>query len=508
MSKLLKRVRNSDTFLLPSIQMFCQKLLSIIIIFIILSSLAYGFDTAPHFDLTRSVLHEHGFDESAIKITQVENWLTDYYSNTPTTSKDNRAKLEKLHFDNLFTTKEVENNWGWLINNLKIATRKAAKDDDPLAMLTIIGVGLHAAQDFYSHSNWVETHPRLTDGSFQTRTILSTGAPIENLFTGKYPADRKIGFDGKNLPVDLKIHGDYRQGVNKDSPVREHWAEAYVFAYCASFELVEQFEKWADEIQPGFWKKVRQFQINAEESKALDYDLRAVRNISMWAKGQGVDGHWKGDKSGLARFFDIFTPKWMSAKTSLFVKQISEGDLPKQLSQNLYTSDPAPKMPLIKPFSLKKRAILLYTTLIKETDDVGFLEPKIDPRGKADFYPIITIDGQIYQDRILQDFAEFKNPWLEIHIVDDSISEVPIKIAVKDEDDTDADGFYQDDVCDINPKAGKTDLDLIFRLKDGSLFGDINGIFSNELETFTTAGAKPDKNRALLKAYLTQFTLR
>src|SRR5690606_20292575 len=109
----------------------CRKLFSAILISIILGNFVFAFDTAPHFDLTHSVLYEHGFNESAIKITQVENWLTDYYSSTPTTSKNNRAALEKLHFDNLFTAEEVNNYWGWLINNLKTAAQKAARNDNP-----------------------------------------------------------------------------------------------------------------------------------------------------------------------------------------------------------------------------------------------------------------------------------------------------------------------------------------------------------------------------------------
>lgn len=497
-----------DSFLLLSLQMFCQKLSSAIIISIFFSNFGLAFDTAPHFDLTRSVMHERGFTDTPIKIAQVENWLTDYYSSTPTTSKENRADLEKLHFDNLFTTAEINNNWGWLINNLKIATQKAAKEDKPLDMLAIIGIGLHATQDFYTHSNWVETHPRFPDGAFQMATFLSSPIPTQNLFTGKYPADRKIGFDGKEVPANASIHGDYLTGINHDSPVRPGWAEGYIFAYAASHELIELMQKWAEETRPGFWKKVQQYQINEDDKKKLDYDLRALKNMSMWIKAKGADGHWKGDKSGLARFFDTFAPKWIASKTSVFVKQMSEGDLPKQLSQNLYSSAVSPSLPVIPHFSLKKRAIVLQTTLIKETDDVALIEPKIDPRGKADFYPVITIDGQVYSDRVLQDFAEFKNPWIEIHFVDESITEVPINISIFDEDDTDADGFYKDDVCDINPQKGKNDIDFKFRLKDGSVFGEINGIFQNESQPFSTSGAKPDKNRAILKGYVTQFSLR
>lgn len=494
--------------MLISLQMIHRKLFSAILISIILGNFVFAFDTAPHFDLTYSVLHEHGFNETAVKITQVENWLTDYYSTTPTTSKNNRAALEKLHFDNLFTAKEVNNYWGWLMNNLKTAAQNAARNDNPLEMLTIIGIGLHSVQDFYSHSNWVETHPRSSDGAFQTATFLSSAKPASGLFTGKYPADRQTGFDGKAVPAQTRIHGDYIDGVNKDSPIRPNWAEAYVFAYCASHELISELGKLAEETRPGFWQKVQKFQINAEESKKLEYDLRAVRNISMWVKGKGADGHWKGDKSGLARFFDTFTPKWIASKTSIFVNQMAQSELPEQISKNLYTANTSPLLPTIKRFSLSKKGIIFRITLIKETDDIDFRELKIDPRGKADFYPLITIGGQIYTDRVLQDFAEFENPWIVIHFVDADVGEIPLNLTVMDEDDSDAAGFYKDDICDINPKPGKSDLDFKFRLKDNSLFGDINGIYSSESQTFTTSGAKPDKNRAVLKGYITQFSMR
>lgn len=488
--------------------MFSQKFLSVLIITIISCNFVVAFDTAPHFDLTRSVLNERGFNDTSIKIAQVENWLTDYYSNTPTTSKENRAMLEKLHFDNLFTTSEIQNNWGWLIDNLKAATQKAAKEENTLEMMAIIGIGLHAAQDFYTHSNWVEFYPRFPDGAFQTATFLSSPTLPKNLFTGKYPAERKIGFDGKEVPFDAKLHGDYQNGINQDSPVRPNWAESYVFSYVASLELLKLFEKWTEEANPNFWKKVQQIKLNADETKKLDYDLRAVRNISMWVKGKGADGHWKGDKSGVARFFDTFTPKWVASSTSIFVKQISEGDLPKRISQNLYSDRTAPKLPSLKKRSFPKKVLILKTTSIEETDDVGTFEPKIDPRGKADFYLVANIDGQIYTDRVLQDSSEFQNPWTIIHFFDSSKTEIPINLAVFDEDDTDANGLYKDDVCDINPNKDKTDLDLIFRANDGSIYGNIIGNYQNAANLFKVSGAKPDKNRAILKGFISQFNLR
>ena len=108
----------------------------------------------------------------------------------------------------------------------------------------------------------------------------------------------------------------------------------------------------------------------------------------------------------------------------------------------------------------------------------------------------------------MQDFAEFEDPWFVIHFVDETVAEVTINIIIRDEDDTKADGFYKDDICDINPKTGKSDLDFRFKLKDGSLSGDLNGLFPTQTNSFVVSGTKPDKNRAIFKAYLQQFPLR
>ena len=45
---------------------------------------AQAFDTGPHQDLTREVLSEIGFNQDANETVQLENWLTDYYSASPT----------------------------------------------------------------------------------------------------------------------------------------------------------------------------------------------------------------------------------------------------------------------------------------------------------------------------------------------------------------------------------------------------------------------------------------
>ncbi|MDM7924050.1 MAG: hypothetical protein QUS14_17300 [Pyrinomonadaceae bacterium] len=154
-----------------------------------------GFGTGSHFDVARTVLKEHGFSEDAIKMIQVSNWLTDYYATSPTRSDEHRADLEKLHFDNLYSEEQVLDYWSLLLRNLRNSTESAAKKDDVFRMLLVIGIGLHAVQDFYAHSNWAELHPRGKDGYYRSDTIIkalaTTPVPsLKGLKTGKYPDDR------------------------------------------------------------------------------------------------------------------------------------------------------------------------------------------------------------------------------------------------------------------------------------------------------------------------------
>ncbi len=484
-----------------------RRIFSLLLMIVLASNFVFAFDTSSHYDLTRAVLFEHSFGDDPIKIAQVENWLTDYYSSSPTISKSKRAQLEKLHFDNLYTTAEVKNYWAQFINNVKNAAQKAARDEDGLALLTTLGMSLHAVQDFYTHSNWVETHPRAAGGAYRTETFLSSPLPTD-LFTGKYPADRLLGPSGASLPANAEIHGDYQTGLNHDSPVRPRWDEAYVFAYAASHELVEMVEKWSEETRPGFWQRVRQFAVSTEDQKKLEFDLMAAQNLSMWIKVKGADGHWKGDKSGLASFFDAFTSKWVAAASSVFVQKIKNGEIPQQLSENLYTNKIAPLLPSTNRFSLRRRAVLVRTTLIKETNDVGKFERKIDLSGSADFYALFTIGNQIYRERVIQKSKEAIDPWFEIHFVDQTAATVPINVSVWDEDDWNPEGISRDDEIDINPLAGKKDVDFLLSLNDNRLAGDITGIHDTRATAFMSTGAKPDRNRAAFECYVWQTLVK
>lgn len=66
-----------------------------------MSATANAFDTSHHSDLTREALIDLGFSNTAVEVSQVENWLVDYYSNREAGVEDSiNAECDKLHADN------------------------------------------------------------------------------------------------------------------------------------------------------------------------------------------------------------------------------------------------------------------------------------------------------------------------------------------------------------------------------------------------------------------------
>ena len=255
---------------------------------------AVAFDTGHHCDLTCTVLREHGFGDEAIAVAVMGNWMTDYFAVSPTSTGSIQAELRKLHFDNLYGTAQVERYWRWLTANARAAIRVAAKDDDVMAALTVTGVLLHAGQDFYSHSNWVELHPRSPGEPYRTDTWLGAGPPTgRQCITGTYPPYPSPP------PSPILAHGDSMRGLNKDSHVRPGWDEAYVFAYVATHELLGPLEQWAESERPGFWLKVRHYNLTETQRRQIRSDLEAVASLSMWTQGPGVDGRVEGARQWL-----------------------------------------------------------------------------------------------------------------------------------------------------------------------------------------------------------------
>ncbi len=113
----------------------------------------------------------------------------------------NYWQLASLHFDDLNSAREIEESWQRYLSGTLVALEWAAKRKmpdgsigDTQAAYNILGVGLHANQDFYSHSTWINDASRRKSTYLDVPTnvrknILATGAyeqkfsPVQH---GKY----------------------------------------------------------------------------------------------------------------------------------------------------------------------------------------------------------------------------------------------------------------------------------------------------------------------------------
>lgn len=486
---------------------YLRRLLATLSIASICTGVALGFDTGSHFDLTRSVLSERRFGNDAIRVVQLENWLTDYYAVSPTIARSRRRDFRKLHFDNLFSTAQTARYWSWFLNNIKTEIGGAAAAGDRLTAMAIIGIGLHGVQDFYTHSNWVETHPLLADGAYATETFVAAMAAgrlhdMAQIVTGRYPDRRASGQGDSPMPDHPLIHGIYEEGVNKDSHIRAGWDAAYIFAYVASHELVAAMEKWADEVRPGFWQSLGTYRADERNRKKLEFELTAARKLSMWFNFKGLDGRWKGDKSGSRMLFSLFVVKWLSKRSSIFLKKMKKGDFRQALTANLYNQDPAPPLPEMPPFVFRRRAIHVRSTLVREVLSAGPGD-KRPAHHRRDFFSQISIGGQEFTGRTLREHKHLTNPWFEIGFVDEDVT--AINIAVWDQNDLLS---PKDRQMDINPEKQKATLDLMYSTVSGEVSGDLAGKFDSAANLFTSAGGPSDKDTALIMGYITHFALR
>ncbi|MFN8253360.1 MAG: hypothetical protein U0V75_15940 [Ferruginibacter sp.] len=153
-----------------------KKLILLAAIFI--SCKTFAFDTWWHAECTRKAMVANGFSGDARLATQVSNYIADFMAGTFDKANEELEKrgLEQLrltggdasysyiHFDGVLSEAEMEQNWNLLFINTVNTLKKysapgAVKPGFRLIVLfNIIGTSIHAVQDFYSHSNWVNLH--------------------------------------------------------------------------------------------------------------------------------------------------------------------------------------------------------------------------------------------------------------------------------------------------------------------------------------------------------------
>ncbi len=147
---------------------------------------AHAFDTGPHSDITRDALTAEGFGATARDVVVVNNWFVDLYSNSSKVPQSGHADTAvsvlgaffendehwskavldgatRMHFDSslwdVSNVAKAQAEWDRLqraTTQVLGSIKSAGGTNKELQLLSTIGTGLHAIQDFYSHSNWIE----------------------------------------------------------------------------------------------------------------------------------------------------------------------------------------------------------------------------------------------------------------------------------------------------------------------------------------------------------------
>jgi len=97
--------------------------------------------------------------------------------------------LARMHHDDTFTTLGVRDNWERYTSGALIGLINAADSGatgDIAAAHQILGIAAHAAQDFYSHSNWMDAADRRSKTWFEYTPAQRTASAGLDIKTGAY----------------------------------------------------------------------------------------------------------------------------------------------------------------------------------------------------------------------------------------------------------------------------------------------------------------------------------
>ncbi len=308
------------------------------VVFVLAVSLALAANGKYHSQGTKNAMAAKGFSTTAQTIAAVGNLKTDIYSSTPkaaqaVTRGPWASEMVGFHCDNLFTSKDVTDYF----DNLEKTACKAAKQvvadinankcsasgcvgharpnqkhhiwnstaDDLFhnrkkTLLLMMGAILHAVQDFYYHSNWVELWDAAgkggdipTLGDARAKGDAESKGILGKTVTGEYHAPK--------APANAVSHDD----LNKDSPNSPQGKKLAKdgrtnFHTLANRAAAKASEQWIDKFKKcinddALWGKMQRCD-GIGKSQAKDYDnehreLQAIfQSVSKWNGDTGILG--------------------------------------------------------------------------------------------------------------------------------------------------------------------------------------------------------------------------
>jgi hypothetical protein len=407
---------------------------------------ARAFDTGPHADMTRDALTAEGFSAAGADVGMVNNWFVDYYTNPDDNPYSGHAHAlvgltrfgfnredwlhqwvegaQRMHFDaevhqigmpDLSTTEGVDKEWQRLMFLTRKWVRYAGRQNrpDPLEIMAVLGISLHAVQDFYTHSNWVED-PDPDEGR--------GGPGVSSLGFGETPTWFDVPPDVRQQLVGNRAvytgvegvkrrHGNWqsnknrhlRGGLNKDWPGRPKYQESYVTAYFATRQWIRAVRTWLGN-EP-LWRRA----MSLRNTAALRHDVAGAEEISIFS------GHWQGAGEPCVPFKCGERTGKAGSVTSL---RLALGDFHdrgptpyrKAFNQYIGAYREYPTEPINMPDLPSSRTDQLFTRFVK-LEVLNYRGIALgDPVGSADIYAIARIDGQPYTSTVINGEQSFSFP--------------------------------------------------------------------------------------------------
>jgi hypothetical protein len=186
---------------------------------------ALAFSTANHQDLTSAAFRVHA-DPGTVAELRAASLIGDSQVYEPLAG-DIPWNLSGAHFDNCAWSEGS----AWIKNHRTAAVAAAITYDTcpsaehRAAVFGHLGFVLHATEDFYSHSNWVETH---------------AWGVLANL-DGPQPAGWFSGTFPDNLPQSCPAGSQTHAQLNKDDSSHSGFDEAYADAILAVQDQLDRF---------------------------------------------------------------------------------------------------------------------------------------------------------------------------------------------------------------------------------------------------------------------------
>jgi hypothetical protein len=486
---------------------------------------AEAFDTGHHKEMTIAALRREGFSDDAIRVIVLQNWLVDWYSahgadkvslnlarfvgsETPlweiVQNHDDFVivfESSYLHFDNLNKWQDAQANrgpstdvhdyWKTLANSTEAAIhdRLRAKDPDVLSILTLLGISLHAVQDFYSHSNWVDAQSP-ANGAYDVTTWwdlenhLPLSRRVTDAFTGSY---------GK------KAQGILHDDMNKDSYSATQWERAYVAAYWATIQWIRAFKAIVDHENADFWVKCLQgAQVLGKDSGVLDENLTWSYILSE------CTGKWKGGKENDDVFNIIGSAKDYRSQSSIFRAAFNQQYVYAPLSRDLGHKEirkglqPGLSPPQFSRVPSDEDAILLVIPQVKSLSAATFFDLRM-------FAKVRMSAGNITQEFV--ENTQFGNAgrkpfdWKVLFFVPKGTNAVQVRISLYNELSR---SHERDQHIRIGDEGGY-DLAFEFHPSDGTCVFHGNSVAcgsSSKLESQGSSG-----HRANVKLYMERHSL-